>query len=295
MAIALAPTTSDDEDAVPIAERDDLNEVEVVRTDDGRVRVTMDLDVLAGEELYAALDPLTRPTPEPDGSADQRSTRRRRADGFTQLVRTYLSRSERPESGGVLPHATLLVPATITVSGRLIDSRASANGSGLIELPPADLDQTVGRVPSLGFAGPVSVRTAELVLCDASVALALLDEEGVPLDVHTEHRLFPPGLRKALAIRDGGCAFPGCGLPPSWCDAHHMQHWRHGGSTCLDNGVLLCRRHHTLIHHGGWEVFLGHDRYPWFLPPVDPDHPNRLREPLRADNRRTMTILPAAS
>ncbi|GAC57155.1 hypothetical protein GOHSU_16_01130 [Gordonia hirsuta DSM 44140 = NBRC 16056] len=295
-AIALAPAADQaGEDAVPIAERDDLNDVEVVRTDDGRVQVTMDLDVVAGEQLYAALDPLTRPRPEPDGSEDTRSVGRRRADGFTQLVRTYLSRSDRPESGGVLPHVTLLVPATVSINGRQIDGPVPADAGQSVEVPLADLERLAGQVPSLGFTGPISARTTELIMCDVAVALALLDKEGVPLDVHDEHRLFPPGLRKALAIRDGGCAFPGCGLPPSWCDAHHVEHWQHGGKTCLDNGVLLCRRHHTLIHHGGWEVFIGHDRHPWFIPPADPDHPDRRREPMCADNRRTLTSLPTAA
>ncbi len=305
LAIALTPEPcATDPDAMPVAERDDLNNIDLVRSDDGRVQVTMDLDVVAGEELHAALDPLTRPTPEPDGAADSRSAGRRRADGFIHLVRTYLSHSQRPESGGVLPHVTLLVPAGVTIDGQLIDGRHPDAAERLVHPAPAGpipaaagavLDEAVEVVPTLGFTGPISARTAELVMCDAAVALALLDEHRMPLDVHDERRLFPPGLRKALAIRDGGCAFPGCGLPPSWCDAHHVKHWRHGGPTCLDNGVLLCRRHHTLIHHGGWEVFIGHDRHPWFRPPIDPDHPDRHREPLRADNRRTLTLAPTAA
>lgn len=294
VAIALAPADTA-EGSVPIAERDDLNNVDVIRTDDGRVRVSMDLDVLAGEELHTALDPLTRPIPEPDGSPDTRPAGRRRANAFTHLVRTYLSRSQRPESGGVLPHVTLLIPAAVTINGQVIDGPAPADTGQVLHLPATDLESPVTPVPTLGFTGPISARTAELVMCEASVAAALLDEHGVPLDVGREHRLFPPGLRKALAIRDGGCAFPGCGLPPSWCDAHHVDHWEHGGPTCLDNGVLLCRRHHTLLHHSDWEVFIGHDRHPWFTPPADPDHPDRRREPLRADNRRTLTLHPTAA
>lgn len=75
-AIRLAPATGDD-GQVPVAERDDLNAMTLDRTDDGRVAVTVDLDVVAGEELSAALDPLTRPVPEPDGSEDKRSAKRR--------------------------------------------------------------------------------------------------------------------------------------------------------------------------------------------------------------------------
>ncbi|MFC0313262.1 DUF222 domain-containing protein [Gordonia phosphorivorans] len=288
-AIKLAPEIPVDGE-VPVAERDDLNEMTLDRTDDGRVAVTIDFDIVAAEELSAALDPLTRPVPEPDGSQDRRSAKRRRADAMAQVIRTYLSHSERPESGGVLPHVTLSVPAAVVMNGQVLDSVAGQAIS--VPITAADDDTAV---PWLGFGGPISARTAELIMCEAAVALALLDEHGVPLNVGREKRLFTPGIRKALVLRDRGCAFPGCGVPPSWCDGHHVEHWEHGGVTSLDNGVLLCRRHHTVIHHGGWEVFIGHDRQPWFIPPADPDHPKRRREPIRSNARRTLTLSASAA
>ncbi|MFC0315774.1 DUF222 domain-containing protein [Gordonia phosphorivorans] len=290
-AIKLAPVEPVD-GVVPVAERDDLNEMILTRSDDGRVAVTIDFDIVAAEELSAALDPLTRPVPEPNGSADRRSAKRRRADAMAQVIRTYLSHSERPESGGVLPHVTLSVPAAVVMNGQVLDSGAGLVAGQTISIPMTE-DETA--VPWLGFGGPISARTAELIMCEASVALALLDEHGVPLNVGREKRLFTPGLRKALALRDRGCAFPGCGAPPSWCDGHHVEHWEHGGATSLDNGVLLCRRHHTVIHHGGWEVYIGRDRQPWFVPPADPEHPKRRREPIRSNARRTLTLSASAA
>ena len=50
------------------------------------------------------------------------------------------------------------------------------------------------------------------------------------------------------------CAFPGCDRPVHWCDAHHVHWWEHGGPTDIDNLTLLCRRHHVLVHEGGWRV-----------------------------------------
>ena len=261
IAIDKAATQPVDDGAVPVAENTDLNEMTVVQTDDGRVAVSLDLDALTGEELLTALDPLCRPVPLPDGTPDPRPAGRRRADAFGQVMRTYLSNSRRPTSGGVLPHVTLI--------------------------------RSDGRLDTLGFGGPVSASTADLITCDSTLTAVLVDEAGAPLDVGRSERLFTPVIRKGLAVRDGGCAHPGCGRPVSWCDAHHITPWADGGATSLDNGVLLCRLHHTAIHHGGWQVYLGADRHPWFIPPHDPAGPEPAH--LRSHARRTMTTLPTAA
>ena len=264
-AIAIDRTGAQPEDdqSVPVAENADLNDMTLIQTDDGRVAASLDLDGLTGEELLAALDPLCRPIPLPDGSPDPRPVGKRRADAFGQIMRTYLSHSLRPMSGGVLPHVTLIRPAA------------------------------PGFVDTLGFTGPITASTADLITCDSTLTSVTVDAAGAPLDVGRAERLFTPAIRKGLAVRDGGCAHPGCGRPVSWCDAHHITPWGSGGATSLDNGVLLCRLHHTAIHHGGWQVYLGADRHPWFIPPHDPAGPEPAH--LRSHARRTMTDLPTAA
>ena len=62
---------------------------------------------------------------------------------------------------------------------------------------------------------------------------------------------FPPHLRRALDVRDQGCVFAGCYAPTHWCDAHHLLALGlDGGATSMENGALLCERHHTKVHHG---------------------------------------------
>lgn len=75
-------------------------------------------------------------------------------------------------------------------------------------------------------------------------------------------------MRKALLIRDRGCAAPGCLCPPSRLEAHHIVHWINGGATALDNLALLCRRHHRLVHERGWQVALNRDGSIDFSPPL---------------------------
>jgi hypothetical protein len=72
-----------------------------------------------------------------------------------------------------------------------------------------------------------------------------------PLEVGRTTRTVAPAQRNALVVRDGGCAFPGCDRPQSWCEAHHLRHWAHGGPTDLANLALLCWAHHRAVHEGG--------------------------------------------
>ncbi|HEX2774433.1 MAG TPA: HNH endonuclease, partial [Micromonosporaceae bacterium] len=68
--------------------------------------------------------------------------------------------------------------------------------------------------------------------------------------------------------------------PPRWTEGHHIRHWADGGSTSLENAVLLCRHHHRQVHHHAWDVRLGADGHPEFLPPawLDPDRRPRRNQ-----------------
>ena len=73
------------------------------------------------------------------------------------------------------------------------------------------------------------------------------------LNLSRKHRLVQPALRRALEARDRGCRFPGCSHE-RWLDAHHVVHWADGGETSLENTLLLCGRHHRLLHEGGFAI-----------------------------------------
>jgi Domain of unknown function (DUF222)/HNH endonuclease len=135
----------------------------------------------------------------------------------------------------------------------------------------------------------VSAETARRLACDASV-VRMHERKGESLSVGRKTRSVPPSLRRALRTRDGRCRFPGC-ENRRFVDAHHIRHWARGGETAIDNLVLLCRRHHRLVHEGGYSVeALANGelefRYPWGGPfPGVPRPPPGDAERLLHGNR----------
>ena len=102
--------------------------------------------------------------------------------------------------------------------------------------------------------GPlISPETARRLGCDAEV-VTQVERDGLPLSVGRSRRTVPPALRRLLEARDDHtCCFPGCERRRH-LQAHHRQHWAHGGETSLENLVLLCWQHHRLVHEGGYTV-----------------------------------------
>jgi len=114
---------------------------------------------------------------------------------------------------------------------------------------------------------PVATETAREVGCDGGVRLQLHDDRGEILWEGVRERYFTPAQRRALAVRDGGCLGPNCTAPPSWCHAHHVIEWAHGGPTDVDNGALLCSFHHHQLHAGGFQLRITRGVPELLLPP----------------------------
>ena len=105
------------------------------------------------------------------------------------------------------------------------------------------------------------------LFCDAVRHLLTVDDEGQPLHLGRAVRHATPAQRRALGVRDGGCVFPGCDRPVSWCDAHHLPPWDGGGQTDIDQLALLCRRHHGVTHRKGWTMAAQPDQtFTWTTP-----------------------------
>ncbi len=82
----------------------------------------------------------------------------------------------------------------------------------------------------------------------------------LPLDVGALTETIPVHLRRAVAVRDRGCRFPGCDQPAAACQPHHIVPRAQGGPTCLTNLMLLCSFHHLIaVHRWGWGIVLHPD------------------------------------
>jgi len=107
--------------------------------------------------------------------------------------------------------------------------------------------------------------TLRRMSCDASVIPAVLNSRGEPLDVGRAQRAFPKSIRRAVILRDGGCAYPGCNMPHIYSEIHHIQPWQEHGPTSLDNAVMVCRFHHMVIHQSDVMVRTNAENFPEFL------------------------------
>ena len=121
-----------------------------------------------------------------------------------------------------------------------------------------DLATLEARSGGFGELPDGNVLTGEAVrrlACEAAITRVITGPGSQPLDVGRAQRTATAAQRRALRIRDGDqCLFPGCDRPGAWAQAHHVNWWSRGGRTDIDEMVLLCKRHHTSVHEGGWHI-----------------------------------------
>jgi Domain of unknown function (DUF222) len=193
---------------------------------DGRHELSGSFDPEGGAVIATALR--LAATGDVEGEP-ARSPAHRRADALVDICRRFLDHQQTRRGGRHRPHLniiTTLPDVQRGAHGRLVDGSV---------LDPA----TLGRLA-----------------CDAGIHWVVTDGRSAILDYGTTTRTVPAPLFNALVIRDRHCRYPGCDRPPDWTEAHHVRWVTRGGATALDNLVLLCTRHHHLLHGPGWHAKL---------------------------------------
>jgi hypothetical protein len=178
--------------------------------------------------------------PDPNGTAE--------ADALVMMAAGFLTSAGSADCSG--DDRTLLV---VHVDAETLDGGTAAPQSVSARSAP-----TKPRIVGVPDAGPrcrieggpgLAPTTAARLACDSAVVAMLRDRDGHVLDVGRRTRRINSALRRALRARDHGCRYPSC-TRVRFLDAHHVRPWSSGGPTELDNLILLCWRHHTLVHEG---------------------------------------------
>ena len=212
------------ETSIGTAERAWANRSLRVRRDRERsmMTITVDLPLDTGELLEKALDKARddEALATPDLADTSWSTRQ--ADAFVNMVSEYLSgaRSEGPVNDHYLVNVH-------------VEQSALAGKEGRAALP---------------------IEAVKRLCCDSHAVVITEDEKGEPLSIGRKSRIVPTAVARAVRARDNHCCtFPGC-HNRRFLNCHHVEHWSNGGETSLDNLMLLCTKHHTLVHEGGFRI-----------------------------------------
>jgi hypothetical protein len=213
----------------------------------GQVHIEGDLPAAQGAIVITFLDAQVKAAlqAQRDDPRDTRTPSQVRADSLVALAAHGLD-CDSPATG---------VKATIIV-------RVNAQ----------DVETQTGTATCDALSAPISLTALRELTMDATVMRMVVNAKSQVLDLGREHRLFSWAQRMALAERDGGCAK--CHAPISHCITHHIRWWhRDSGPTDISNGVLLCVRCHTQVHHDGWGIEVDAANQVWFTPPphIDPD------------------------
>jgi hypothetical protein len=233
-----------------------VNELRWVTRRDGEMTFKGRLGAEGAALLASVLSPLAKPRPAAAGGVpDPRSCAERQGDALVEALRLAANSEDLPSEGGERPTVIVTMPLET-----LRDQLAPALLGDVALIPPW---------------------MARRLACDCGVIPAVLGSASEPLDLGRRTRTVPTALRRALILRDRGCAFPGCAITARWCDGHHIRHWADGGPTSLPNMVLLCGTHHDLIHRSSWIIQMRDDGQPEFVPPtfIDP-HQRPRRNPI---------------
>jgi hypothetical protein len=129
---------------------------------------------------------------------------------------------------------------------------------------------------------PVSLATVERIACSDGLIPIVFDDQGQALNLGRDQRTFTGRQRLVLAARDGGCRVDGCCVPAALAEAHHCEEYARGGKTDVENGILLCKFHHLLLHNNGWRILRKNGEF-WLVPPAEVD-PQQQPRPMPTKN-----------
>jgi len=214
------------------ADADQRRSVSWAYTDEGRrFEMHAELPAAQGAVVATAMERVASTVPQLPHETATGGAAARRADALVAICSARIADDADPDRATVVVH-----------------TRAHAQ---------------VGQIEGGGVA-PRS--TLERLLCTARIETVHEDADGRVVGVGRITRVPPAWLLRQVRYRDQGCRFPGCGTR-GFTQAHHIEFWRDGGRTDLDNLATICTWHHKLVHeHGWWIKGTAEDELRWYRP-----------------------------
>ncbi|HMS24225.1 MAG TPA: HNH endonuclease signature motif containing protein [Acidimicrobiia bacterium] len=224
--------------------------LDVYQTAEGYWIVDGKLDQMNGSLFHKALKDINNKNWRETDAEDQNelSVSQRNADSVGYLAQGYLTHTTPATS----PHASN--DGTDTPKEFSFSYTPALTADIVIDINDLDPEFTTQAFlrkamnPDSPLIHAHSRQYLEQILCDTTIHVPVKQPDGT-FDLGRSARTAPWRLKKQLMLSQKTCSAPGCTIPAHWCDAHHIHHWAHGGETNLDNLMLLCRRHHTIMHN----------------------------------------------
>ncbi|WP_157534290.1 HNH endonuclease signature motif containing protein, partial [Microbacterium sp. Leaf320] len=182
---------------------------------------------------------------------DDRTASQKRHDALAMVVAIAARHNDMPTLGGASP--VLVVNVDVKdLAGHASHGDGAAFGNAASGASGTHHGNGGwATIPGSGAHVPVSV--AAHIGCAGTIQRVLMDE-GRIIGITTTDRVFTVHQRRAIVARDKECLIPGCHVPASWCEIHHVVEHARGGPTHTDNGVPLCWWHHRSLGSSGWEI-----------------------------------------
>ncbi|WP_457100329.1 DUF222 domain-containing protein, partial [Microbacterium sp. P5_E9] len=155
-------------------------------------------------------------------------------------------------------HDALASALSVAASSGLLPTIGGAAPTLIVSVREEDAQRGEGYAHAQGCDLPLGMAAAQHIGCAGTIQRITSRDDGRIVRIGIEERVFNRHQRRAIALRDGGCIIPGCGIPAGWCEIHHVLEHVNGGPTHTDNGVLLCWFHHRFIDWHGWKIRMNH-------------------------------------
>ncbi|WP_310964545.1 HNH endonuclease signature motif containing protein [Nocardioides terrisoli] len=232
----VAPEVAEEEEGRRLADEErharEKTQMSLRPLGDGTTRISGRLPESAARRLCTYLESFASPrhlgseADNPQPPIDRVPYPRRLGEAFCSLLE-HLDPEKLPDHGG---DAT-----TVLITLSLDQLRAELAAADLLGAGDGDSDR-------------LSAGEVRRLACNARLVPVVLGSRSEVLDLGRSSRLFTRSQHKALRLRDRGCRAEDCTIPAAWTEAHHDKPWAAGGSTNLEDGVLLCSHHHHLAH-----------------------------------------------